>query len=204
LNRIPPHLVLDQFLPESIHDALLDHAAASTDAYERTGVVRQGKAGLIPADRQSWNRPDGLGPGGEEFIAFVSARREDIAARLKIPPFEVDMVETELVAHRHGDFYGRHIDTFLHADRAGRRHNRVLTMVYYLHAQPRRFSGGELALYPFGGGEPVLIEPHDNRLLAFPSFALHEVRRVEAPDEPLAAARFAINVWFNRVQDEPA
>lgn len=201
MNRIPPHLVLDDFLPAALHDALLAHALSADDAYERTGVVREGRPGLRPADRQSWNRPDGLGPAGEDFIAFVSAQRSAIADRLKIPPFDADMVESELVAHRHGDFYSPHIDTFLHADRAGRLHNRVLTIVYYLHTRPRRFSGGELALFPFGGGAPALIEPHDNRLLAFPSFALHEVRPVEAPDQPLGAARFAINVWFNRLQN---
>lgn len=201
MNPIPPHLVIDDFLPAALRDALLAHATSAEGAYQRTTVVRAGKPGLIPADRQSWNQPDGLGPAGEEFIAFISAQCSEITARLGIPAFQTDLVESELVAHRHGDFYNRHIDTFLHVDREGRRHNRVLTMVYYLHAWPRRFAGGDLALFPFGGGEPVLIEPRDNRLLAFPSFALHEVRRVEAPDQPFEAARFAINVWFNRAQE---
>ncbi len=79
------------------------------------------------------------------------------------------------MAHREGSFFIPHLDTFTSANRAEQQTDRVVTMVYYFHIQPRRFTGGALALYPFARGEPILLDPADNRLIAFPSFALHEV-----------------------------
>jgi SM-20-related protein len=116
-----------------------------------------------------------------------------------VPPFVPEQIELELAAHRDGGFYRTHIDTHTGPAQEGDGRDRMLTMVYYFHRTPRAFSGGEIALYPFvPGGDPVLIEPADNRLVAFPSLALHEVRPVACPGDDWADARFAVNIWFAR------
>ncbi len=112
----------------------------------------------------------------------------------------MSLYEVELVAHRDGAFFEPHIDIMIQARRDQMPSDRIVTLVWYFHAQPQRFSGGELALLPLGPGEPVLIEVRDNRLLAFPSFAMHEVRTVSVPGDRFADARFAVNVWLHRAR----
>jgi Rps23 Pro-64 3,4-dihydroxylase Tpa1-like proline 4-hydroxylase len=48
-----------------------------------------------------------------------------------------------------------------------------------------------------------VLEPRNNRLIAFPSFVPHEVRRVACPSGEFADSRFAINVWLSRAR-QPA
>jgi Rps23 Pro-64 3,4-dihydroxylase Tpa1-like proline 4-hydroxylase len=135
----------------------------------------------------------------EAYREAVIGRAAALLSALGIPPCPLDPVELQLVAHRQGSFFRPHIDTFTQANREGQKSDRVLTLVYYLHAQPRRFTGGEIALFPFGPGEPLAIDPADNRLLAFPSFALHEVRPIATPeDDRFTDARFAVNCWLHR------
>lgn len=85
--------------------------------------------------------------------------------------------------------------------------DRVLSAVYYFYREPKGFSGGALRLYRFGArpaeanGDPsnwVDVEPHRNSLVAFPSFALHEVLNVDCPSGSFENFRFALNCWFCR------
>ena len=96
-------------------------------------------------------------------------------------PFEVSRYELELVAYQDGSRFGRHIDTMRAGD--ADESDRLLTGVYYFHAEPKAFTGGALRLYRFGhsgdaAGDYVDIEPEQNMLLVFPSWASHEVRLV--------------------------
>ena len=103
--------------------------------------------------------------------------------------------EIELVAHGDGGFYRPHIDTFTgDGDSAGA--NRRLSLVYYFHRRPRAFSGGRLRLLALDGSQPVAIEPTHDSLLAFPSFAPHEVEPVSSPQDSFENCRFAVNIWL--------
>ncbi len=119
---------------------------------------------------------------------------------LGLAPFALAGLSMEMAAHGDSDFYRRHIDTFTGSDRAGR--DRALTGVYYFHATPKGFSGGELRLHSIRpaeqGGTFADIEPVHDRLLLFPAWAPHEVRPVSLPDGAFAQSRFAINCWYNR------
>ena len=108
-------------------------------------------------------------------------------------------LELQLVAHHDGAFYKRHIDTQTASDR---KNIRVLSGVYYFHAEPKPFSGGALRLYAIGGDDAtdfVDIEPQRNSLLVFPSWAPHEVRTVSCPSKQFSDSRFAINCWIHRI-----
>lgn len=83
----------------------------------------------------------------------------------------------------------------------------MLSAVYYFHALPKGFSGGQLRLFRFGADHTaaqselanhVDLEPVRNSLIAFPSWAYHEVRPVSCPSGDFADFRFALNCWYCR------
>jgi Rps23 Pro-64 3,4-dihydroxylase Tpa1-like proline 4-hydroxylase len=59
-------------------------------------------------------------------------------------------------------------------------------------------------LYRFGdlSGEAgcLTVEPNQNTLVAFPSWARHEVRRVDCSSRTFADYRFAVNIWLCRTR----
>src|SRR5690606_6893562 len=126
-----------------------------------------------------------------------------ITAALKLSPFDPTVYEMELVAHNDGAFFARHIDTFTGANGLPPT-QRMISAVYYFFETPRRFSGGELRLYPVLGGVAnwADIEPVCDTLVCFPSFAPHEVLPIACPSGQFAHSRFAINTWICR--DNPA
>lgn len=199
LSRLPRHVVLDDFLDQSQHLALLSNALGSEDSFVATQI---GGADVIthnPGFRRSWRSTRFGGEVKALLRAAVVRRFDEIREQVGVPVFEPERIELELAAHRDGSFYRPHVDTATGESQEADGRDRMVTMVYYFHRQPRRFSGGEIALYPFvPGAEPVLIEPADNRLIAFPSLAIHEVRPVSCPGDAWADARFAVNIWFSR------
>lgn len=198
--RFPRHLVIDGFLQPALHARLLEHALCSEAHFHPTEIRVEGGGHYNPDTRRSWACMGGLGPAHDDFLAVVESRRDALLAELGIPPFSPARSELELAAHRDGGFFGPHIDTFTGQLRTGLHSDRVLTMVYYFHRQPKGFSGGALALHPFSKVSPLLIEPVDNRLVAFPSFAMHSVQPIQVPGDAWDNARFAVNCWFHRAR----
>ncbi|MFM5906016.1 MAG: 2OG-Fe(II) oxygenase [Novosphingobium sp.] len=204
MTRFPPYRVIDGFLPADLHADLLAHTLASEADFSPTSIRNEGSEGYVAGMRQSWHCDKALGPLKERFSATITDQRASLREALGVPDFAIKYTEFELVAHRDGAFFRPHIDTFTAANRNPKFGDRVLTMVYYFHAQPRRFAGGGLKLFAFASEEAIEIEPADNRLVAFPSFAMHEVLPVSVPDgDVFADARFAVNVWFNRERAQP-
>ena len=197
-SRMPRHAVIDGFLDANLHRALLDYALDSEDRFAPTEVGNGSVQRHSPEIRTSWFCRDKLGPHKQAFREAVRARFDELRELVGVPAFEPARIEVELAAHRDACFYRPHIDTQTGAATEGDGRDRVLTMVYYFHRQPRGFSGGAIALFPFGPGEPELIDPFDNRLVVFPSIALHEVRAVTCRGDAWQDARFAINTWFRR------
>lgn len=196
------HLVLDDFLPLALHDQLLAHCLAEEAGFAPTGIYRHNEAVRDLSTRTSLYHPSGLGPFKESFKQHILDQYAVITQALGVAPFAIAKTEVELAAHNDGSFFRPHIDTFSARDGTPGSRDRVISIVYYFHAQPRRFQGGELALFPIGQGGPLLIEPRDNRLVAFPSFAPHEVRLVSVPGKSFGHSRFAVNCWLNRTKTE--
>ena len=200
MSRLPRHVVIDGFLPAELHDALLAQTLGQEEAFKRS-TMREGGADVHGEARKSWVNDAELGELEAPLETAVRAALPLIFEGLGIEPFEPAKIELEVSAHRDGDFYRPHVDTFHSEDRAGRKTDRVVTAVYYFHAQPRAFSGGEFRIHPFGGvGEPITIEAEDNRLLAIPAFALHEVRPIACENGEFRSSRFAVNAWVHRAR----
>jgi SM-20-related protein len=89
-----------------------------------------------------------LGPFEPVLKSKVLGLVPDLVAKLRVTPLHEPKVELQLVAHHDGAFYKRHIDTKTASDRD---RIRVLSAVYYFHAEPKAFAGGALRLYAIGG-----------------------------------------------------
>ena len=191
---MPPFRVLDDFLDAAEVERLLAYVAGCEAAFTATQVGHSAAARLDPAIRVS-RSIDELGPFRPLLRDRLRGMSEALTAELKLSPFRAARVELELVAHGDGAFYRRHIDTQTVTERS---HVRVLSGVYYFHRQPKRFTGGALRLYAIGDAARFTdIEPIHNTLVAFPSWAPHEVRPVRCPSGQFMDSRFAINCWLH-------
>jgi len=199
---LPPYLVLHDFLEPETAAGLLDFALAQESAFEPTKTGRGAAGKVNPVIRVSTGTRE-LGPFKPILKAKVLGMLPDLIARLGATPVESPRTELQLVAHNDGAFYKRHIDTQTAFDRYS---IRVLSGVYYFHAQPKAFTGGALRLFAIGGGERYVdIEPTHNSLLVFPSWAAHQVMPISCPSKRFADSRFAINCWIYRTKaDAPA
>jgi SM-20-related protein len=191
---ILPHVVHHNFLAEETVAALLDYAVPHEPDFVPTKVRSQR---FDPTVRVS-ARLRRLGVFQQIIESKILAILPSLIDELRVTPFQVGRLGTELVAHGDGAFYKRHIDTQTAPDRDVRR-SRALSAVYYFHAEPKAFSGGALRLYGIGtGADFVDIEPVRNSLLVFPSWAPHEVMPVHCPSRRFIDSRFAINCWIHR------
>ena len=192
-----PYAVIDGFLPAALHDALLAESIDQISNFTPSSVHTPDGTAYDVDVRRSW-RASGAGTFSEEILRHLTAARAKLLSAVGIEPFDPWSLELERCAHLDGDYFRPHIDTYTEAQRGGMRGDRILTLVYYFHRQPRGFRGGELVLHPFGQGVENVIEPHDNRLVVFPSFARHEVRPLTVPGNVPADARFSVTGWLRR------
>jgi len=186
-----PHLILTNFLNAESHEQLLAWTLANQGAFVparvHTGVDEVFRRSLVLAD---------IGPFQMPFALAARHEYKQWIAELGLPDFALTGVELELVAHNDGAHFSRHIDT-----EAAKGAPRALSAVYYFHREPKGFTGGELRIYPMNStGEPdtfVSIEPVQNTMVIFPSFAPHRVMPVGCPSQDFADSRFAVNCWLH-------
>lgn len=189
-GRFLPHLRVSGWLGEADARRLLDHILASERLFKPSQVAE----GFDPGTRRSLVLR-GLGPFDAMLADRARALQVELEAAFGMGHVAPADIEVEVVAHGDGGFYGPHIDTFtgddhVHGDR------RRLTLVYYVHRTPRRFTGGRLRLHDMAGSRTIDIAPEFDSLVAFPSFARHEVEPVSCPGNDFADSRFSVNLWL--------
>lgn len=192
----PPHLLVDDFLPEAERAGLLRWALDNRDRF-RAAETDQG---VYAAARDALSLRD-LGPWTDRLQARALAQLPGWIARLRVTPFEPSLVELEAVAHNHGAHFTIHSDTYRSGQPA--RGDRMLSAVYYFHDAPRRFAGGALRLHRLGAqaGDPGLdIAPETGRLAVFPSWWPHEVMPVTCDSRAFEDSRFSLNCWLYRAR----
>ena len=90
----------------------------------------------------------------------------------------------QVMTHQAGQFSAVHTDIRV-AD---------INYVYYLHRQPKSFTGGDLLLHDGVAAKAFTrIEPLDNSIILFPSGIPHEVTLVECDPGDFGAGRFTVN-----------
>lgn len=196
-----PACIIDNFLGSEACSQLLAFAVDRQAEFAPSRVHTNEKRDVI--ETQLRDSLSYAGPFGIEmapFHAALDASYDRIAAAIGAGPFERVPTELHMVAHGHGQYLGRHIDTGTSTTRSMLAQNRVVTLIYYFHDHPRVFSGGDLAVYPITGDDRQLIEPRADRLVALPSFAPHEILPVELPGSRFVDSRFALVSWLVRLQ----
>jgi len=192
----PRHLVIDDFLLPDEHRDMLAMAIAMESSFQ-AGTVTS----YDPEYRQNLNIPG----FGETAHAKLLQNRlllwfPLMAKRLGERLFPLASVESQLTAAGSGQFFKLHADT-------GPNSTRVVSCIYYIHREPRGFSGGELRLYDGLEDDSGIrraadtyetVEPVSNRLLVFPSDELHEAMPVRCPSGEFADYRFAVTTWLHR------
>lgn len=192
LERVSAYAIRDDVLrPDDLADLLAFTLAHQADF----GSSKVGGAGVTQDYRSSRALPRRMFDSWRDRIeGYVTALLPGMLADMGMKPFPVSRFELELAAHNDGDFYRTHIDTKMGA-REGRG-TRLVSMVYYFHAEPKAFDGGALRIFPLASRSTFAdIEPLQNRLAAFPSWAPHEVRPIVCSSGRFEDSRFSINCW---------
>lgn len=197
-DRIPPYLVVQDFLGNDLIDRLLKHALERETEFVPTKVGNT-DGRLDPEIRVSKVLRD-FGDLRSELEAKFKEAMPKAISELRLSPFDLARCEIELVAHNDGAFYNRHIDT--QTGVPDEKSQRALTGVLYFNSLPKGFSGGQFRLHAFSSPEKaenfVDIEPERDRLVLFPAWAPHEVMPISCPSGEFADSRFAVNCWYRR------
>ena len=191
-----PHLLLHDFLLPAEHAALLTWTLDNETRFTPAGVA----GNVIDPTRRSCAKLNDLGPTRDVLTTRIHAAYPGWLQQLRVSPFNLAHLELQIVAYPDQAHFAFHMDAALGTDKPAR--NRRLTAVYYFHHEPRRFTGGDIRLYPLGAGprsQPtVAIPPAQNTLLVFPSWVGHDVTAVHCPTQNFADSCFAVNCWLHQ------
>lgn len=126
---------------------------------------------------------------GKTLAEIITGVLPDVCERLEVPePIYRDIdLELQVTAHGNNCYYKTHND-----NGSPDTCKRVLSYVYYLHRQPKSFTGGELKIYDT---KTITVEPDHNKLVFFPSHLMHEVLPVSC-EENFIDYRFTVNGWI--------
>jgi hypothetical protein len=195
-----PYVQIRHFLPRAEVDDLLEYVLSHSDKF-KAATVGNGNRSILNTDVRVALALGKLGHLEEVLEKRFRDALPFIIERAGIPPPPPDRLEIGLAAHGDGAFYRPHIDLVIGNDPAKptAESRRVLSAVFYFHAEPKGFSGGELRLFRLGSDSGYVdIEPEQNSLVAFHSWMRHEVRPVAVPSRAFRDYRFAINCWYAR------
>lgn len=198
-----PHAVFRDVLGAQAVAGLLAHVAATEADFKPREVLNpeSGQRSVDHSRRRSvWNK--NLGGFAAPIAAFVRHTIAPALAQLQLPEVVPVPKGLEINAYGDGSKFGVHIDNINRVAKL-----RMLSCVYYFAVTPRRFSGGELRLYPLptlpagqSDGSPAFVEivPETDTMVVFLSWLRHEVRPVSVPSHAWIDSRFTINCWLHR------
>lgn len=173
--------------------ALLDYARDHVELFKSSKIRRDAYAGVDETTRVS-ERTSMLGPFRDLIRQRALDTFPEVCAAFGTPLFTPQDIEIELVAHGDGAFFSCHNDTISGEHRP--QWPRRVTMVYYLHALPKAFTGGNLRYYSLDRRNFIEIEAACDEMVSFPSWAPHSVERVCVPGGAFMDRRFAVDIWI--------
>ena len=187
-----PFVRVRNFLPADEHRALLTMMLAGREHFSEQAAVGPG---FLPDPRVRNNSEADLQFAAEMQPGFEPRLRkllEDASPRLGMRGMGAYRMDLQVRTYQAGEFYAAHNDS-------GRL--REINYVYYLHRQPKPFSGGDLLLYDGAGAKSFTrLEPEDNSIVLFPSRCVHEVTKVECDPGDFGAGRFSLNGALYRLR----
>lgn len=200
-----PVCIIDDFLGAGPSAKLLDFALANKPQFGPSLVFSKGKDSVFKSDlRSSLSYREDIDDVAAPLHAAIDNSLDRIRRETGTAHISPVASELELVAHGDGDRFRLHIDTRTGGNRALDTTDRVISMVYYLHRQPRAFAGGNLVIHALAGEGRHVVEPRHDRLVAFSSIAPHEVDEIRLPGNDFRDSRFSIVCWLLRDQPDLA
>ncbi len=172
-----------------------ERSVALREAFEQSRVARRGVDPHTRVSRVVY--ADKFGDLASGLEQAIRERVPEAVTELGISPFETTWFEVQLTSHNDGDFFRNHTD-----NASPETSGRTLTFVYYFHAEPARFSGGEL-VFVGPDGDEVCLTPDNDTLILFDPRTSHEVRRICCPSGRFEDGRFALTGWLHRPVPKP-
>lgn len=179
----PGFIILDQPLPTTLINGLIDNLQSRQTELKPAGVGRRGdyqRNEDIRGDAIQWLEPGD--PAVTEFLRWMDKLRLGINQRLFLGLFDY---ECHYAVYAPGAFYQKHRDAFRGST------GRKLSTVLYLNPEWDLVDGGELVLYDEAGEEQLIrLAPECGKLVLFLSEDFpHEVL-------PAKQVRQSIAGWF--------
>lgn len=184
------HTVLESFLPAGELETLRSHIRARADDFEASRLG----AGRSDLDVRRSRVLYHLGAQGSEFLDRVRAIVPTVVAELGLAPLPIASIQLQATSTNDGEFFRPHLD-----NRHPATLRRWLSFTFFVHREPRRFTGGELRIAAGQhAAERSSIAPLGNRIVLFPSGVLHEIAVVGCPSGAFDDSRLTLNGWLVR------
>lgn len=191
-----PFFTLSHFLSVEERDHFMSRALHSEDAFRLAGMRAKEKF-VINRNRRdtyvlSLNKHE-----KKEIRSKISDVAERVFDALILPFKPIKKIEVKLTAHTEGGFFKIHQDAF--AEICGS--SRCISWVYYFHAKPKPYCGGDLVLFDsnctaenhhYNVLDYTRYVPQDNEIIFFPSCFYHAVTPVDVLDSGFESSRFAL------------
>jgi Rps23 Pro-64 3,4-dihydroxylase Tpa1-like proline 4-hydroxylase len=191
-------VVLDEFLAPIELDNLIRYTLEHEAEFQFSEVISPaGESGVIDYGHRRSRVLMDLGKHHDLIIARIRGVLPAVLEQLGMEEFTVKHVEAQITASNDGDFFGMHSD-----DGQEQVATRRLTFVYFFHAEPRPFQGGELRLYDAAESESSnshqTIVPQQNQIVFFPCSVKHEITPVQCGSKNFTDSRFTLNGWLHK------
>jgi Rps23 Pro-64 3,4-dihydroxylase Tpa1-like proline 4-hydroxylase len=165
---------------------LLDFALGQEASFRAATVnLGSGNRAVIDGVRRA-RILDSLGDFETPFLHRLQQQLPAVFDQLARKEFPIGRIEAQITASNDGDYFRLHQD-------GGPDATREISFVYFLHSEPRRFTGGELRVLT------KTVLPQGDTLVLFPSLSPHEVLPLSVPSRAFADSRFTVNGWIHRV-----
>lgn len=169
--------IIDQAYTPEYHHSLIQECTNNLNQF-REAAIQNGVVTQIRSDHILWINPDQFKVAQQHINAL-----EQLSQQFNRHFFlGIQNVEAHFACYNSGEFYA------LHRDNPQQKNDRMISCVYYLHAEWQEQWGGQLHLQD-KHGEWHVIQPSPNRIAIFQSDLLHEVK-------PANNQRLSITAWL--------
>jgi Rps23 Pro-64 3,4-dihydroxylase Tpa1-like proline 4-hydroxylase len=192
-KRQTPAVIIDDFL--SSEDNARIHTFIVANSH-RFSAARSGGDGT---EQRMRNLMEDISRLRDWMMMQVLPLLPAICSQLALSYASVETFECQITSYCDGDYSRPHAD--IHdgtVQTSVPPPQRLLSYSYYLHSTPKQFDGGTLQFYESAGIEPssCTIKPQNNRIVFFPSHAVHEVTPVSLKEGGFESSRLSVNGWI--------
>jgi Rps23 Pro-64 3,4-dihydroxylase Tpa1-like proline 4-hydroxylase len=191
-----PVIIVDNFLGGAGAQQLFQYAITHESGF-RPSRVTLGHLGIIDDSRRVSKVNSDIDAAMPLIEPAIRKAVDESIPKLGLVNVDTYLLEPELTWCGDGCFFKMHVDTL-----PGDANQRVMTMVYYFHKEPKAFTGGQLCLYGLGtdanSSAQKEIEPQLDRAVFFPAWFPHEVMPVHCNSAAFADGRFAMSCWVRK------